>query len=43
MVALVLGATIATRWFVQRRGLVVGMLTASNATGQLIFCRSSRS
>ena len=37
MVALVLGATIATRWFVGRRGLVVGMLTASNATGQLIF------
>ena len=37
MVALVLGATIATRWFTERRGLVVGMLTASNATGQLIF------
>jgi sugar phosphate permease len=37
MVALVLGATIATRWFVERRGLVIGMLTASNATGQLIF------
>jgi len=37
MVALVLGATIAARWFVHRRGLVVGMLTASNATGQLIF------
>ncbi len=37
MVALVLGATVASRWFVQRRGLVVGMLTASNATGQLIF------
>jgi MFS family permease len=37
MVALVLGATIATRWFAERRGLVVGMLTASNATGQLIF------
>jgi len=37
MVALVLGATIATRWFVHRRGLVIGMLTASNATGQLIF------
>jgi len=36
-VALVLGATIATRWFVHRRGLVIGMLTASNATGQLIF------
>jgi predicted MFS family arabinose efflux permease len=37
MVALVLGATVATRWFAHRRGLVVGMLTASNATGQLIF------
>jgi sugar phosphate permease len=37
MAALVLGATIATRWFVHRRGLVVGMLTASNATGQLVF------
>ncbi len=37
MVALVLGATIATRWFTERRGLVVGMLTASNATGQLVF------
>ena len=37
MVALVLGATIATRWFVERRGLVVGMLTASSATGQLIL------
>src|SRR5579871_2375326 len=37
MAALVLGATVATRWFVERRGLVVGMLTASNATGQLIF------
>ena len=37
IVALVLGATIATRWFVHRRGLVVGMLTASSATGQLIF------
>ena len=37
LVALVLGATVATRWFAERRGLVVGMLTASNATGQLIF------
>ena len=37
MVALVLGATVATRWFAERRGLVVGMLTASNATGQLVF------
>jgi MFS family permease len=37
MTALVLGATIATRWFAARRGLVVGIMTASVATGQLIF------
>lgn len=37
MTALVLGATIAARWFSARRGLVVGILTASSATGQLIF------
>ncbi|HEY8333559.1 MAG TPA: MFS transporter [Tardiphaga sp.] len=37
MTALVLGATIAARWFSTRRGLVVGILTASAATGQLIF------
>ncbi len=37
MVALVLGATVAARWFHHRRGLVVGMLTASTATGQLVF------
>jgi MFS family permease len=37
LTALVLGATIATRWFSQRRGLVVGLLTASSATGQLVF------
>jgi sugar phosphate permease len=37
MTALVLGATIANRWFDQRRGLVLGILTASSATGQLIF------
>ena len=37
MTALVLGATIATRWFVARRGLVVCVLTASTATGQLVF------
>jgi MFS family permease len=35
--AMVLGATVANRWFVQRRGLVLGMLTAANATGQLAF------
>jgi sugar phosphate permease len=32
-----LAAIIANRWFVKRRGLVTGLLTASNATGQLIF------
>ncbi|MET3845564.1 MFS transporter [Bradyrhizobium sp. OAE829] len=37
MTALVLGATISARWFVARRGLVVGILTASVATGQLVF------
>lgn len=37
MTALVLGATVASRWFHKRRGLVVGLMTASNATGQLIF------
>ena len=37
MAALVLGATVANRWFVQRRGLVMGLLTASAATGQLVF------
>ena len=36
-VAPVLAATIAGRWFVSRRGLVVGMLTAANSTGQLVF------
>ena len=37
LTALVLGATVAARWFNARRGLVVGILTASTATGQLIF------
>lgn len=36
LTALVLGATVATRWFSARRGLVVGLLTASSATGQLV-------
>lgn len=30
-------ATIATRWFDERRGLITGILTAAGATGQLIF------
>jgi sugar phosphate permease len=36
-VAPVLAAMIATRWFAERRGLVTGLLTAANSTGQLIF------
>lgn len=35
LTAMVLGATVANRWFTARRGLVLGMLTASAATGQL--------
>jgi MFS family permease len=35
--ALALVATVVNRWFVARRGLVSGVLTAANATGQLIF------
>jgi len=33
----VLGVTVANRWFVKQKGLVVGLLTASAATGQLLF------
>src|SRR5262245_46646831 len=35
--AMVLAAVVSTRWFDARRGLVMGMLSAANATGQLIF------
>jgi MFS family permease len=35
--ATVLAATVANRWFVERKGLVLGLLTAASATGQLIF------
>ncbi len=35
--ALVFAATVADQWFVRRRGLVVGILTAGSATGQLAF------
>jgi predicted MFS family arabinose efflux permease len=37
MTALVLNAVVANRWFETHRGLVIGLLTASSATGQLIF------
>ncbi|MFD0556588.1 sugar phosphate permease [Stackebrandtia endophytica] len=35
--AMAFAATIATRWFTARRGLVTGILTAAGATGQLVF------
>jgi MFS family permease len=35
--AMVLGVTIVNRWFDSRRGTVLGLLTASTATGQLVF------
>src|SRR6478735_6745138 len=37
MAATVLGAAVANRWFTEKRGLVMGLLTASTATGQLVF------
>jgi predicted MFS family arabinose efflux permease len=38
--ALVFAANVANRWFVAKKGLVIGMLTAASATGQLIFLPS---
>jgi MFS family permease len=35
--ALVFAATVADQWFIKSRGLVVGILTAGSATGQLAF------
>jgi MFS family permease len=35
--ALIFAATVANRWFVKHRGLVVGALSAATSTGQLIF------
>lgn len=37
LTAIVLAALVANRWFTARRGLVIGLLTASSATGQLAF------
>src|SRR5262245_33500359 len=36
-VSVPLAATVANRWFATRRGLVTGILTASNASGQMVF------
>lgn len=35
--ATVFASTVASRWFVKRRGLVTGALTAATASGQLVF------
>lgn len=35
--SMVLAAIVATRWFDHRRGVVLGALSAANATGQLVF------
>jgi sugar phosphate permease len=35
--SMVLAAIVATRWFDEQRGLVLGALSAANATGQLVF------
>ena len=35
--ALVFAATVANRWFIARKGIVVGALTAATASGQLVF------
>lgn len=37
VLALTLSATLVGRWFVKHRGLAMGILTASTATGQLVF------
>ena len=36
-VSVPLAAIIANRWFIRRRGLVTGLMTASYASGQLVF------
>ena len=35
--SLVLAAVVANRWFEERKGVVIGALSAANATGQLVF------
>lgn len=37
LIASVLGATVANRWFVNRRGLVTGIFGASTSAGLLVF------
>ena len=35
--ALVFGAIVANRWFIARRGLIIGVFSAASSTGQLVF------
>ena len=37
MLSMVLASYVATRWFTKHRGLVQGLMTSGNASGQLIF------
>lgn len=37
MTALVLGATFVNRWSFERKGLAMGLLAGSSATGRLVF------
>lgn len=37
IIAIVLGATVVQRWFHLHKGMALGLLTASSATGQLVF------
>jgi sugar phosphate permease len=39
LIGSVLGATIATRWFVEKRGLITGIFGAATSAGQMIFVR----
>lgn len=41
--SMVLAAVVATRWFDARRGVVLGALSAANATGQLVFLPDRKS
>jgi MFS family permease len=37
LIAPVLGAAVATRWFIARRGVALGLLGATSSAGQLLF------
>jgi MFS family permease len=39
LIGSVLGATVANRWFVEKRGLITGLFGAATSAGQMIFVR----